>query len=142
MQLRRHLVWVCCGICFLVNVGCTSQPEGLRVTPRGTQQMTNPTFGEPIVLEQSHYVLIPFWLHAPDRMGKMGFFSGSEGFSSYSYSGKMSGDVSLRKAFAGYLGLSSTHWNNLVFYDKRSGENHLLLDHKAVICSAYVPSSA
>lgn len=116
-------------------------PEGLRVGEKNTDKLSA-AFGDPILLEQSKFVLIPFGVLAPDGGGSKGMFSDSGSFfGSASYAGgfgsSLGGSVS---AFGDdYLRADAGNWNNVVFYDTAGGGTHLLLDRRAVITEAFLP---
>jgi hypothetical protein len=141
MRLRSVSPWAC-GACLFLSFSCVSeQPEGLRVAKGGSRPIMRPVFAEPILLDQSKYLLIPFWMQTPPKVQSgIDLFSGSGGSGGYSYSGSSGDSISMSKAFGDYMSAGSIHWNNLVFCDKTNGQCHLLLDHKAVICDAYLPN--
>jgi hypothetical protein len=141
MRLQSSLRSIC-GVCLFVSLSCVSQPEGLLVAGGGKPPVLHPVYGEPIVLASAQDILIPFWTYNPESKTEMQSFSVSGGFSSFSYSGSSGAGLSMNKAFGDYLSASAVHWNNLVFCNKGTGACHLLLDRKAVICSAYLPDPA
>ncbi len=121
--------------------GCGNvQPEGLRVSADPQKSVAYPVFGNPIVIEGSGFVAIPFSLQLENIQRKQ-ILQSSFGFSSGQYySVAFSPDTSMREAFGSYSGAQNPHWNNLAFCEKDSGKVHLLLDRRAVICRAYFPN--
>ena len=127
--------------CLLACVtGCMPQ-EGLQVnaTNAPSERNLRPVWGEPIVLPQSPWVVIPFAVESQNQ--KFGFSPGisSGGFISGVSSASSVGYYT-NKAFGTYWQTGWTHWNNAAFYNSATGRSHLLLDHRAVICRAYFPS--
>ncbi|MDB5356422.1 MAG: hypothetical protein JWN24_2875 [Phycisphaerales bacterium] len=137
MRLQSGL-YLACGVCLFLSFSCTGQPEGLWLGAADKESILRPVFAEPIIQPQSRYELNPFWMNNPVQQAQS--FSISGGFSSFSYAGSSGVTFSTSKAFGDYNSAGSIHWNNLVFCDKTSGACRLLLDHKAVICSAYLPA--
>jgi len=117
--------------------GCMPQ-EGLQVNAANAprEQNLRPVWGEPIVLPQSPWVVIPFAVESPNQ--KLGF---SPGISSGGFVfGVSSVGFSMNKEFGTYWQTGWTHWNNAAVYNSATGQSHLLLDRRAVICRAYIPS--
>jgi hypothetical protein len=134
-QLRFALL---SNFCLFLSLSCASQPDGLRVDAKGKRPMTHRVVGDPILPASSVFVLIPFWTETTDTQGKLDLLPSSSGFGSFSYSGNWSTEAAFNRSFGDYT-TCAAHWNNIVFYDKRNGSTRLLLDRKAVICSAYFP---
>src|SRR2546428_5841362 len=96
--------------------GCTMTPEGLDVRRRDQSAAVYPTFGKPIVLDGSRYVVVPFSVQRPQDGTR---FDPSSGFSFASFSSPVS--ASWSGSGSGFFSAGNTHWNNLVFYDSDGG---------------------
>lgn len=146
------LVLVC------VVPGCSMTPEGLPAASPARQraavagndtaeaarlakEIGSGVFGAPLVLHGTELVLVPYSVVRPEEKSKffanlsdaLSFSSGSWSGGSYSFSGTASGL---------YQQTSGTHWNNLLVYDKRTGDTRLLLDRRAVIVQALFANPA
>jgi len=119
----------------LLSLSCTVEPEGLPVAHGGKKPVLRPNFAEPIVIARTQFIAVPFAMYVPQAQ-KAQQFQLSSGFGSYSGS---FGSVPLAQTFGGFVNCANIHWNNLIFVDKQTGSSHLLLDHKAVITSAFFP---
>jgi hypothetical protein len=108
----------------LAAVGCMSQPEELKA-----KADTNSEFGSPIAPPNSNTVLIPFAIDSQSYGLSVGYIS--TGASSERY-GSVSGS-------GDFFDIWQTHWNNVVFYDKKTLETHLLLDRNALISRFIAP---
>ena len=139
--------------------GCSMTPEGLPAASPSQQRATavggndsaetarlaktvgSGVFGEPFVLHGTELVLVPYSVVRPEEKSK--FFvnlSDALSFSSGSWSG---GSFSFSAGGGGfYRQTSGTHWNNLLAYDKRTGDTRLLLDRRAVIVQALFSNAA
>lgn len=138
--------------------GCAMTPEGLPAASPGSQRAAvegkdaaeaarlakgvgSGVFGTPFVLHGTELVLVPYSVVRPQEKSKffanlsdaLSFSSGSWSGGSYAFSGTASGL---------YQQTSGTHWNNLLVYDKRTGDTRLLLDRRAVIVQALFSNPA
>lgn len=130
--------------------GCATTPEGLPAPSaagraggstdpaRIAKEIGSGVFGAPLVLDGTHLVLVPFSVVRPESKSKgyadflsgLSLSSSSSSGASYSVSGSKSGF---------YRQTSGAHWNNVLLYDKRTGDARLLLDRRAVVVQAFFP---
>jgi len=118
------------------TIGCANPPEGITAKPDPNSDKTAfwPVYGAPISLPGSQTLLIPLGIDSYDAVNRVSF-----GLSS----GFVSGGSSMSGGWFSTSGpdfdSGNIHWNNVVFYDTKTGESHLLLDRRAVICRYIAP---
>jgi hypothetical protein len=123
--------------------GCMSQDglqDGLKAKADADQdaKSMHTVLGTPIVPPSCDTVLIPVGIDSNFLQERMAYgisggwsssgFISSMGSGSYFVSGK-------------FFDTGTIHWNNVVFYDKKTQQTHLLLDWRAVICEYLGPNS-
>lgn len=132
-------------ILFGAAPACSYKPEGLpaasvRAGDGGGSRakgIGTGVFGEPIVLAGWDLVLVPYSIVRRDSGMKFSdSFLGSMSFSSFSGGGSYSLSES-----GSYRSTSRAHWNNLLVYEKQSGDARLLLDERVVIVQAFFPNA-
>ena len=116
----------------LAVAGCMDQPEGLKAKADANSDNKSlwPAFGSAIAPRNSEVVLIPFGVDSNESLNRLSYGGISSGFVSSAYS---SVDSYSYSASGDFFDTGQIHWNNVVFYNKKTGQSHLLLDRRAVI---------
>jgi hypothetical protein len=91
-------------------------------------------YGEYMDLDSTNYLLIPLGMKTEDdRENRLLKNRSSDDYSSESYSG------SYRSFKYNFYSLNFSNCNNIIFYNKKKDETHLLLQKPAVISEFYFP---
>ena len=120
-----------CILLFCIT-GCMNQ-DGMKANTGADEdsEAMQTTLGTPIVPPSCGTVLIPLRTDSSQRMVYGGI---SSGWTSASWLGTGSYFVS-----GNFLDSGDIYWNNVVFFDKKNQQSHLLLDWRAVICRYLIP---
>ncbi len=114
--------------------------EGLRLVTKDSAKTSEPkkqqllVYGEYMNLDSTHYLLIPLGMKTDeDQENRLLKNKSSDYYSSESYSG------SYRSYKYNFYSLDFGNCNNIIFYNKKTDETHLLLQKPAVISEFYFP---
>lgn len=128
-----------------MSFSCAAQtPEGIPIGPNRKRPQAHPVFGEAIVLQDSDFILIPFWTQTNERQQKQMDLSPpapSERPLEFALPGSIGADTILKGSFGQFGMAQSVHWNNVATFQRSTGASRLVLNRAAVITSAYLPTN-
>lgn len=138
--MRSHLAVIVIALLAQLICGCEPDNRGVRPLQQETMIVPQSSVGNPYVLGNSGYVMVPLVLHGARMESK---YDASMYILSTPTAGQMISPqgttFSITQVSDFYEQAANVNWHNVVFYNRATGESHLLLNFKACICVAYLP---
>ncbi len=126
----------------LSGLSCTADtPQGIAVGTNIKRPEAHAVFGDAIVLQDSDFILIPFWTQTNVVQQKQSDLPPPSA-PSFAIPGSLSESTPLSRSFGQYDIAQSVHWNNVAFFQRSTGQSRLLLNRPSVIVSAYLPNNS